>query len=255
MSRQEPVKTVKRALQILDVLADRNGSTSISEISDRLQVSQSTVHRILGTLTEGGYVCQDKNTQRYQLGLKPVALAGVVLNQNELRKQAIAILEDLRGRTQLNSNLAILERGRVFYLARVNGPTTSPMFTVVGRRAPLHATGLGKAMLAFAEPDLIEEFVASYKFEPVTPKTIQDPQEFMRQLEQVKENGYAIDREELIEGINCVAAPVRDATGRVVAGISLSGPLHQVTAENTPELAQLLRDAALELSSKLGYSA
>jgi DNA-binding IclR family transcriptional regulator len=252
MPKSDSVKTVKRSIDILNLLAEDGRPVGVIDLSKRLKTSQSTVYRILSTLEAEGYVEQDPRTEKYRLGLQGIILAGAALNQLEIRKQAISILEQLVSATGCNANLGILHRQHVMYVARIDGPKSARMYTPIGRRAPAHATALGKAILAFLPPDAASPIVGNGALVACTPHTITDPAVLAEELRRTSERGYAVDREEFLAGIHCVAVPVRGRSG-VEAALSVSGSVFQLRGEDSDRLARLLQDAAYELSGRLGY--
>lgn len=253
MAKSESVKTVKRSVEILNLLAEDGRQLGVVELSKRLKTSQSTVYRILSTLAAEGYVAQDPRTEKYRVGLHGIILAGAALNQLEIRKQAISILERLASATDFNANLGILHRQHVMYVARIDGPKSARMYTPIGRRAPAHATALGKAILAFLPPDAAAPIVNGTLL-ACTPHTITDPAVLAAELRRIRERGYAVDREEFLAGICCVGVPVRGPSGGVEAAFSLSGSVFQVREQDAEQHARLLQDAAYELSGRLGYA-
>jgi IclR family KDG regulon transcriptional repressor len=253
MPKSDSVKTVKRSIDILNLLAEDGGQVGVIELSKRLNTSQSTVYRILSTLAAEGYVEQDPRTEKYRLGLQGIILAGAALNQLEIRKQAISILERLVSATNCNANLGILYKQHVMYVARIDGPKSARMYTPIGRRAPAHATALGKAILAFLPAEEVAPILNDGTLGACTPQTITDPTVLAHELSRTRERGYAVDREEFVAGICCVGVPVRGMSGGVEAALSVSGSAFQVREEDTEQLARLLQDAAYELSGRMGY--
>lgn len=252
MPKSDSVKTVKRSIDILNLLAEDGSQVGVIELSKRLKTSQSTVYRILSTLAAEGYVAQDPQTEKYRLGLQGIILAGAALNQLEIRKQAISLLERLVAATSCNANLGILHQQHVMYIARIDGPKSARMYTPVGRRAPAHATALGKAMLAFLPQDEVDRILRS-DLTVCTPHTITDRAALAQELRRTRERGYAVDEEEFLAGIRCIGVPVRGPSGTVEAALSLSGSVFQIREEDIEQLARLLQDAAYELSGRLGY--
>jgi DNA-binding IclR family transcriptional regulator len=248
-------KTVKRALQVLTFLAAAGGPVGVIELSKELDASQSTIYRILSTLAAEGYVTQDPHTEKYALGLQALIPAGAVLNQLEVRKQALAALERLAAETCCNANLAVLYRGAVLYVGRIDGPKSARMYTVLGRLAPAHATGLGKAMLAFLPEAEIEAIVSSGPLKAFTSSTITEPDLLRKELERTRARGFAVDHEEFLEGIRCVAVPIRGQNSSIEGALSVSGSAFQVRPDAEEALAARLQDVAYEVSGRLGHIA
>jgi IclR family acetate operon transcriptional repressor len=255
LAKSEAAKTVRRALEILNLLSTAGGPIGVIELSKELQASQSTVYRILSTLLAEGYVAQDPQTDKYALGLQALVPAGSVLNHLEVRKQALAALERLAHETQCNANLAVFHRGAVLYVGRIDGPKSARMYTVLGRLAPAHATALGKAMLAFLPEADVETITGAGPLKSLTPRTVTDPDLLRQDLARTRARGYATDREEFIEGICCVAVPIRGINGRIEGAMSVSGSAFQVRPDTEEALASRLQDIAYEVSGRLGYIA
>jgi IclR family acetate operon transcriptional repressor len=246
---------VKRALEILNFLSAAGGAVGVIELSKELGASQSTVYRILSTLASEGYVTQDPVTDKYALGLQAIIPAGAVLNHLEVRKQALAALERLAMETGCNANLAVLYRNAVLYVGRIDGPKSARMYTVLGRLAPAHATALGKAMLAFLPEADVSKVLGDRPLKPHTTSTITDPEMLRHDLERTRARGYAVDHQEYIEGVSCVAVPIRGPNGRIEGALSVSGSAFQVRPDAEERLAARLQDIAYEVSGRLGYIA
>lgn len=250
-------QTVEKALRILRYLGDHQGVTAgLTEISDFLGYNKSTVYRILSVLEQFGFVEQSPVTQKYSLGVGLLELGTAYLANSELRKQARPYLEKLVEDSGETVHLAVLREWEVVYLDRVEPPSSGiSVAQKVGKRFPAYCTAVGKSLLAWLPAEQLQRFFREVALQPMTPKTITDPQELRRQLAQVKERGYAIDDEEIHEWGRCVAAPVFDFTGQAVAAISVSGLSMRLTDERIAAvLAPRVVDAARDISCRLGYS-
>ncbi|HEY3058880.1 MAG TPA: IclR family transcriptional regulator [Chloroflexota bacterium] len=247
-------QSVERALSILTCFTDSQPRLRVSDIARLQGLSQSTVSRLLGTMESLGFVERDPQTGLYQLGLELVTLAGVALNQIEVRRQAMAELSSVAAETGLAANLAILRDDAIFYLATVEGPRAPKLFTMIGKRNPLHCTGMGKALLAHLPEDERSAILARLEYPHYTPATASSADELRPMLQRVLERGYATEREELAFGRACVAAAIRDASGLVVAATSISGPLSALDLERREgELANRVIEMADHISHKLGF--
>jgi len=252
--RRTTVQSVERALDILEALAGAGGDIGIVELSRLVGLHASTVHRLLTSLMGRGYVSQSDQTGRYSLGPRALRLGRAFHEQSDIRAQARPFLQRLMEESGETANLIILDRDEAVYIDQVPSPRLVRMFAEVGRRVPLHSTGCGKVLLAHQRPEERARIVQEKGLPASTPRTITSPEELERELAQVRACGYAIDNEEQEEGVRCVAAPVRDYTGQVVAAISLSGPTTRLSLERIQELAPLVMAACAELSASLGYS-
>jgi DNA-binding IclR family transcriptional regulator len=244
--------SVAKAFAILEYLATVDASKDLGVISSDLGMNKSTVYRFLSTLGSLGYVDQDLETGRYALGAKVVLLASKFLDSLDFREQARPFLEMLVRETRETVHLAILDDFEVVYIDKVDGLQPVKMASKVGHRMPAHSTGLGKALLAFVDEELWSEYVKVKGLTRYTPNTIDTPKGFYEHLRQIKERGFAIDDCENEDGIRCVAVPVRDYTGQVIAAISIAGWSLTMTPDRDEELACLARNTAQALTERLG---
>jgi DNA-binding IclR family transcriptional regulator len=247
-------QTVERALSILTCFTDARPRLRVSDLVKELGLSQSTVSRLLATLESLGFVERDPQTGLYGLGLELVTLAGIALNQIEVRRQAMAELSAVAAELGLAANLAILRGDEIFYLATVEGPRAPKYYTMIGKRNQLHCTGMGKALLAHLPEEEREAILARLSFPVFTPHTADSADTLRPMLQRVIERGYAVEREELAFGRACVAAAIRDATGAVIAATSISGPLSAIDLEHREgQLAARVIEMAGNISHSLGY--
>lgn len=243
-------QTVTRALAVLDVLARSPGCT-LPELAQRLDLHPSTTRRLLGVLEVNGYVRRE--APGYSLGFRLVELAGLALDHTELVRHSLSELDRLRDRLGLNANLAVLADGDVLHLAYAVRSDTPRYYTAIGRRAVAHCTALGKVLLAAEPRQHVHEIVERWGWRPYTAQSIQDPVRLDRELDEVARNGYALDREERKAGTGCLAAPVRDRSGRVVAAISVTGPLAAVESIGLDRIQGEVAKHAWQISAKLGF--
>ncbi len=249
------VQSVERTLDILEALAGM-GEAGIGQLSARVVLHASTVHRLLSTLIARGYVRQNPESGRYLLGLKPLDVARAVRDHLDLRMESMPILQELMRKSGETANLAVLDNHQIVYLEQASSPGWMlRMFVQVGARAPLHSTASGKVLLAALRDDELRQMLHSYPLLPFATRTIVDASVLMSELEEVRLQGYATDYGEQEEGVSCIAAPVRDFSGQVVAAISISGPWIRITPERVPHLVPLVQEACVRLSAALGYSA
>jgi DNA-binding IclR family transcriptional regulator len=247
-------QTVERALSILTCFTDAQPRLRVADLARQLELSQSTVSRLLATLESLGFVERDPQTGLYSLGLELVTLAGIALNQSEVRRQAMAELSAVAAELGLAANLAILRGDEIFYLATVEGPKAPKYYTMIGKRNQVHCTGMGKALLAHLPEAEREAILGRLPYPVFTPYTAASAEALQPMLQRVIARGYAIEREELAFGRACVAAAIRDASGAVVAATSISGPLSALDLEHREEqLAARVIEMADHISHSLGY--
>lgn len=248
-----PIKVLNKAFSVLDILLKNNAPMSMTEISAELGLYPSTIHRILDTLKYGGYVEQDPNTQKYQLGLKLLELGMARLNQIDLVKEAKPFLKELVKKCNETVHLAVLEDTNVLYLAKEESTQTIRMISYVGKRAPLHCTALGKILLAFLPTDKREQLLNKMELFKLTENTITDKDKLQEELRRIKQVGFALDKEENEKYVRCIAAPIRDYKGRVIAAVSISGPSYRINEDNQNHLKEELVGTCQKISARLGF--
>lgn len=258
MTRDGPasrVQSLDRALDILEALAASGGEVSLSELSERVGLHVSTVHRLLSVLVSRGYARQNSPSGRYALGshLLKLASSAVGTGQFDLRLEARPVLQELSELSGETTNLVILLDQHIVYVDQIASRHTVRMFTQVGTRAPIYCTGAGKALLAYRAGAEVEAYLAAETWERRTASTITTPAALRVELDHVRARGYARDDGELDADVHCVAAPVFDHTGTALAAVSVSGPATRFTHERMSAVAPELVRATAALSSRLGY--
>jgi IclR family transcriptional regulator, acetate operon repressor len=260
------VQSVDRALDLIEALVAAEGEVAITALATRTGLHVSTVHRLLATLLRRGYVRQNPETSRYYAGAKLATLSEGRSRFGELRLRARPLLRSLTEATRETANLVVLDDLQAVYIETMPSPQVVRLFTAVGNRTPLHATGAGKALLANLPAARRDALLERLDLRGYTARTIVDRAALRRTLEEVREKGYALDDEEYDEGVRCVAVAVvaagAGAAGREVAGkeaaagapiaaLSISAPASRMTRQRCAELAPVLRRAAAELAEAL----
>jgi len=246
------VQSVDRALTILSILQETEEPLGVTEIGVRMGLHKSSVYRTLTTLARRGYACQDPRTERYTLGLKLVELGTTVLERLELRELARPHLKRLMEASREVAHLVVLQDGEAVYIEKVEYPGPVKMASRIGARNPLYCTGVGKALLAFM-PKKSADAIIARGLKQRTPSTIIDPIKLREELKHIRGCGYACDLEENEPGIRCVAAPIFDHRGQVIAACSVSGLAMTMTESKLRDCVGLVRQASIEISAALGY--
>jgi len=247
------IRSVDRAVAILDLLAQDGWQTG-AEVARGLHVHRSTALRLLGTLERHALVERDPHTAKYRLGRRLPQLASVVTGEFDLRYLARPVCERLAGTLGETVTLDVLDADEIVPIEQATGSTSVVSINWLGRRTPIHCTASGKVILAFA-PDALRLRLLDRPLLRRTPHTIVDRAELEAQLEVAREAGVARTYEELEVGLNAIAAPVHSADGEVVGALDVSGPAHRLREGGRPELVGLTREAASDLSRRLGYRA
>ncbi|WP_240841349.1 IclR family transcriptional regulator [Acidaminobacter sp. JC074] len=244
-------KSVRRTLDLLNLLGSDNQKYSIAEISRMSELPPSTVHRLLAVLKEYGFAEQDPFTQDYYLGPSLISLGLKARNYVDLRKTGYKALKDLTDETLEDSYLAVVDGYTGVFLEQVKGPQALKVFDALRTSVPLHCGAIRKVLLANSDSDFIEDY-ASRELESFTDKTIDSKEALVDNLMVIKEQGYAISQGEYVKDGSGIAAPVRDYTGEVIASIGIIGPSSRIDDAKETLIKSVRRRAEL-LSKELGY--
>lgn len=246
MSEQPAVRSLERAFELLEHLADAGGQLALTELAEVSGLPMPTIYRLMRTLVNHGYVRQEPS-KRYALGPRLIRLgqsAGRLLGS--WAQPSLAQLVDEIGET---ANMAVLEGDEAVYVAQVPSRHSMRMFTEVGRRVRPHCTGVGKALLAQLPAAAAREVIGRTGMPAYTPHTIVDPGLLMAELARIRERGYALDEEEQELGVRCVAVPV--AGTPALSAISVSGPQGRLTRDTIEQVVPLMRRTADQLARRL----
>lgn len=242
---------VERALAILEAVAQRGGGLTNGELSRRLKIPKSSASYILRTLERQGYLRREGSTGRYRLGLKVVNLSRGVLSGLDIRELAMPALLQLVERCQLTAHLAILDQEEAVYIEKVEAPGFIKMNTWVGRRMDVHSTAVGKVLIAHLPEAEAQAIIRRRELKKRTPRTITVVSKLQQELGRVRTHGYAVDDEENSLGVRCVAAPVFDGLGDVVASVGVSGTTSQVSKTALPKVAEWVQETTRKISQQL----
>ena len=244
------LSSVKRALSVLELFSVEQPELSLAEIARHMDVHKSSVLRILATLESSGMVARDGRSGKYRLGLKILELAGQVLSRYDLRSVAAPYMEDLARRAGEIVHLAIRDGDQIVYLDKKGQGQVLTVATRVGGRHPAYASAMGKVLLAALPPEECSSLIRGKPLPRLTEHTITDPEALAQELARTRAQGFALDNEESFPGISCVAAPIRDRSGRVAAAISLTVPVQRMGAARREELRGLVVETARAISSQ-----
>jgi len=247
------MQRLEKALDLLEVFLRQEGEIGISELARLSGLNVSTAYRIASTLVKRGYLSQSQSRGKYSIGLKLVEFGSAVKRAIRVREVALPVLERLNEIAEESVNLAVLDANEAVYIEHIESHYDLRMFTEVGNRVPLYCTGVGKVLLAYRGEEEMERYLNGRHLTPYTRNTITDIGKLRRELATIRREGVAIDNEEKELGVKCVAAPVRDQDGNVVAAVSISGPSARLTSGKVRKLKSLVRDFGREISRKMGY--
>lgn len=240
------MQSIDRALQLLELLGDAGGSLRLQELEAATGLPLPTIHRLIRSLAHNGYVRQEPS-RRYALGPRLIRLGQVA--GRGLASWAMPHLSGLAAEIGETANMGILEGDEVVYVAQVPSAHSMRMFTEVGRHVHVHCTGVGKALLSQLPDAHVLDLLRRTGMPAQTPRTLTDPQAFLRELAEIREQGWAQDDAEQEVGVRCVAVPVLGAPARVA--ISVSGPSGRITAGRVGEIAPVLQRVAAQLAVDL----
>jgi IclR family acetate operon transcriptional repressor len=248
------IRVLDRAVSVLTTLSDGRPRT-LTELSRELEINSSTTFRLLSALRSHNLVQLEESTGQYRLGLACLELSRAYHIGDEIRQAALPEMNILRDETMETVHLGVLDDMEIVYLEKLEGlHAIGLMSSRVGRRAPAHCTGLGKALMAYTPTGSIQDNPAQLNLRKFTDTTITDEEELVEHLNLVRERGYALDLGEHEKEVRCVAAPIFDQYGETIAAISVSGPRDRIdpVAQNK-ELIDRTLLAANNISRKLGY--
>jgi IclR family acetate operon transcriptional repressor len=244
-------QALSRGLAVLEALAATEGGATLTALAASLALPVPTVYRLLGTLAEQGYV-QQGSAGEWLMGVRAFRVGAAFLDHRNLVVQAFPFLKRLMEGSGETTNLAVIEQGEAVFVEQVQCRELMRMSAKLGARAPLHASGVGKAMLAAMDPRAADALLGRRALRQHTPRTITERTALVRELALTRERGWSLDAEEHAEGLCCVASVLWDENGEPWAAISLAGPTSRITADRVPGLGALVRATAHELTAALG---
>ena len=254
MSKTKPypgTQAVLRAFSILKVFSDERPSWGLTDLAREVDLNKTTTYRLLTALESEGMVARNGD-ETYTLGPEVVVLAGRALRQNDLRRVTRPYLKQLAEETGETTSLDVLVGEDVLLIDEVIGPRLTGSMSSLGTRHPAYATASGKAILAFL-PEANLAPILQRPLPAITNETITSPDLLKQQLQEVRRLGYALNQEELEEGLVVVAAPIYNHDGEVAGSVSLGGTSLRFTVERIAEMGALIRETAVEISQKLGH--
>lgn len=247
------LKSLFKITEILDCFSLSERELSVSEIARRTGMPKSTTHRIIDSLRTVGFLDQDASRERYRLGLRLFEYGSTVLGSMELNRVANPFVEALTKRSGENVHLCVFNGSHMLLVKRASKVTSKQNTLTMMEESACYSTGVGKATLAF-QPETTVRKIIEAGLVAFTPHTITDGERLRKELAETKSRGYAIDDREHDADVRCVAAPIRNANGRVFAAISVSGPTRRFEDNRIAALSTLVMEHAASISAQLGYS-
>jgi IclR family transcriptional regulator, KDG regulon repressor len=252
--RRERLSSVATAIRLLKAFSEDEVDIGISDLARRLGIAKSTAHRLAVTLVSEGLLEQDRGSGKYRLGVALFRLGALVRQRMEVSHEARPFLYDLRETINESVHLAILDGTQIMYVYHLESTHAIRMRSDLGVRKPAYCTAEGQAILAFAPPELVEQVIAT-GLTARTPKTITTADKFQKALTVVRQRGCAVEDEESELGMVCVAAPIRDDAGAVVAAVGIAGPVTRLSKRSVATIMPHVIATADQVSARLGYRA
>jgi DNA-binding IclR family transcriptional regulator len=247
------IESIKRAIQILNSFTLEEKELGVTELSHRLKLHKSTIHRILVTLASEGIMVKNPDNQKYSLGMSLFRWGSIVQQQMEFRKYALPIMENLAKKTKECIYLNVILGRRRISVERVESSHEVRRIIRLGESLPLYTGGSGKVILANLPDEEIKKFLKEEQLIPYTKNTITDPEKLLENLKGIREKGYAIAVGERVMGATTIGAPIFDYANKVVASLTISGPTERFTEKKIPLFISLVKEAAEKISVSLGY--
>ena len=250
----ESVRAVDRALDVLLCFTNQTPELTMTQIAEQVGIHKSTAHRLLATLENKRFIQRDQNTGIYRLGIRLLQMAYLTLEQNDLRRLAVPFMHRLCDLYEENIDLTLLDDTDVVFISILEGPRRVKLAAAIGQRLPAFATASGKAILGFMPEKLVRR-ILDRGMPQLTPHTLNSPDVLLKNLNSVRELGFAISEQELEEQINAVAAPIFDQENRPIASIAVAGPAYRLTNERMIEIGPVVVATAREISQEIAMAA
>jgi len=248
------VKSIAKALTLIDFLSKYSNGVNLNEISENLNMSKSTVSDILSTLKDFSYVEQSTVRGKYKLGIRLFEIGNIVKGNMDIHNIAVSYIEEIVKEMKETVHLAILDDGDVLYIDKREANNEFKIVSQIGARLPAHCTAVGKVLLAALSDDEIEHIVERKGLPKKTENTITNINTLFLEISKIREKGYAIDNEEIISNLKCVAAPIKNHEGKVIAALSISCVKNGVYEEKFARAIKKITETTNIISKKMGMS-
>jgi DNA-binding IclR family transcriptional regulator len=250
VTEEVKVKSLYKALKVLGCFSVSKPELGITEISEQLGLYKSNVHNIADTFVKAGFLERNPENEKYRLGFKILELSHIISSNINFRKIVLPYMQELANETNETTYLAVPREGEVIYLDSCSPKHQLSTRSMLGIKAPLYCTGIGKAMLAFLPEEIVDSVITA-GLDKYTDQTIDSPQKLREELKDIRARGYSIDNMEHEYGIKCIGMPIRDKNRQVVAGISISGPSLRFDEQNIKQYSPLLQQVVQSIEGKI----
>jgi IclR family acetate operon transcriptional repressor len=246
------VQSLDRALGLLKLLSDHPNGLTLAELAPKAELANSTAHRLLTSLLQHDFVSYETATGRWYVGLTAFRVGAAFNRRSDYIAIARTSMRKLVDETGETSNLAVLRGTQLTFVSQIECDHAMRMAVPIGTKGPLHASAVGKAILAYLEPQEREKLIGSIEFKKLTDKTISSPKALQEACKKIAKAGFAIDDEEQALGLRCIAAPIFNELQEPIFAVSISGPTVRVSTKHVDELAEKVKAAALQITEQIG---
>ena len=247
------MKSLDKVFKIIELLRE-DMELGLKDLSDKLDMNKSTTYRMLSSLAKYNYVEKNYETKKYKLSIKFVEIGNQVIQNLDIINISKRYIDELNNITKETIHLAILSKDKVMYIDKRESLRPIRLYSQIGRITPWHCTGVGKVILAFQSKEFIKKAVESIDFYKYTNNTITNEEDFLKELSKIEKQGYATDREEHSKNVGCIAAPIHDHSGRVMASVSVTFIFDiENLDKHLAEYKDLILKNSMLISQKLGY--
>lgn len=250
--RENHVKSILKAFQIIEEL-DRFGELSIAELSQSLSMNKATVHRLVNTVKEAGYVVQSADTKKYANSIKLYTIGSHIVQRAGVKEVARPYLEAVAEKTKETINLSMYSGHQIVYIDMIESASAIKVGVRIGTALPMYCTGMGKSVLAFLSEEALHEVLHNTSFQKRTAHTVENKEQLLEQLEGIRKNGCAMDNEEFAEGLISFAAPIFDHQNYPIAAVSISMPKLRYDESAHKQYVALIKGTASKISKELGH--
>jgi len=253
--KHKTVPALKRAFDILDLLARHDEEFRFSEIQKWLKIPKASLSRILYQLLSRNYIQKDFKTGIYKLGAKLLLLSSAFLDKLDIRDEARPIIKELARETGETAELAILNKGKLLYIDKYESSESIRLVAKVGSQyATLHASAVGKVFLAYMDETKFNSFLKNTGLIKITKETIVKVSRLIKECEEIKRKGFAYDNQECRIGVSRIASPIFNHSDKVIAVVGIAGPTFRIKSMRKEEMGQIVKKAGIEISHRMGYT-
>ncbi|SDI14061.1 IclR family transcriptional regulator [Alteribacillus bidgolensis] len=252
--QSKTVGVLEKAILVIEALEDTKDGIGLTEVARRTGVNKTSCYRILHTLMGDNMVEYGERQGTYRLGVRMLELGGAVQRRINLRQLALPVITDLTQKIEETSFLCLLNKDRAVCIERIEGEHVQVLAMRVGDSWPLYQGAAPRAILANLEDKKIESILSEKSIEPITSKTPTDPNMYWNMVEDIRETGYSISREDVTLGVAALGAPVFDHNGNIVAAVSVSSTVHRISKESEKDISEHVIGAANEVSRRMGWT-